>query len=249
MRPVRSAVGGARVVVVAVLGCSLLLTGCGGEGEGAATTPPASPTPSDPEEVEPTPEPTAAATETTEALDPHPAITDLVISTSGVGPLTVGVAPAANPGAAMIAWEPDFCSGEGWDGDGDPGRWVPDGYDSDTNYMGEPATAFYVDADDASVYRIDVMGTGPHTAEGVRIGTLLPALQAAYPGLVGPHAGPVSQVWWVTDDAGSMVFETQGGDMIGAGAPEQVILIRVLATGVDPAFAAANSGNVAGACF
>jgi len=37
--------------------------------------------------------------------------------------------------------------------------------------------------------------------------------------------------------------------MLGAGAPEQVILIRVLAPGIDPAWGAANSGNVAGACF
>jgi hypothetical protein len=249
MRPVRSTTGLTRTAValtVLALG-GLSLSGCDGDGEGTATTPPTTATPS--ATKEPKPDPTPEPTETTDAVDPHPAITDLIITTSGVGPLTVGVPPATNPGAAMIAWDPEFCSGEGWSGDGDPGRWVPDGYDSDTNYMGEPATAFYIDADDASVYRIDVMGTSPRTAEDVRVGTLLTDLQAAYPGLAGPFAGPVSQVWWVTDAAGSMVFETQGGEMIAAGAPEQVILIRVLAPGLDPAFAAANSGNVAGACF
>jgi len=173
--------------------------------------------------------------------------------TAGLGPLTVGsTPPATNPGAAMIAWDAAFCSGEMWEGDGDPGRWVPSGYDNDTNYMGEPAGPFYVDASDASdagVHRIDVMGTSPHTVEGIRIGSTLAELQATYPALAGPFAGPVSKVWWIQDAAGSVAFETQGEDMLGAGAPEQVILIRVLAPGVSPEFGAANSGNVAGACF
>ena len=126
---------------------------------------------------------------------------------------------------------------------------MPSGYDNDTNYMGEPATPFYLDASDAGVHRVDVMGTSPHTVEGIRIGSTLAELQATYPALVGPLAGPVSQVWWLQDASGSIAFETQGADMLGAGAPEQVILIMVLAPWIDPAWGAANSGNVAGACF
>jgi hypothetical protein len=236
-----------RVVASAALAV-LLLAGCDGGGESADTrsktaTPDAEPT------AEPTDEPTEEPTDTDPPVDPHPALTDLIISTSGLGPLTVGVAPGGNPGEAMITWDAEFCLGEMWEGDGDPGRWVPNGYGTDINYMGGETNPFYVDADNTAVNRVDVMGTSPHTVEGVRIGTLLIDLQAAYPGLSGPFAGPVSQVWWVQDAAGTMVFETQGGDMIAPGAPDQVILIRVLAAGQPVEWAAANSGNVAGACF
>lgn len=238
---------------VAVVGfVVLLLAGCTSseEPEAPATTAPTESAPNDDAEPPASPEPSAEPTPTEDPVDPHPALADLIITTSGLGPLTVGgTPPADNPGAAMVAWEAEFCSGEGWAGDGDPGRWVPSGYKADTNYMGEPATPFYVDATDAGVHRIDVMGTGPHTEEGVRIGTTLTVLRATYPGLSGPFAGPVSQVWWLSDTAGHLAFETQGGDMIAPGAPEQVILIRVLAPSWPPEFATANSGDVAGACF
>jgi hypothetical protein len=193
---------------------------------------------------EPTPEPT-------ETVDPHPDLADLIISTSGLGPLTVGLPPATNPGAAMIEWDPEFCSGdeEIMGPIDEPGRWVALGYDVDTNYMGEPARALYIAADDTAVSRIDVMGTSPHTAEGIRIGSTLAELQATYPDLQGPHDNNISQVWWISDANGTVVFETQGEDMLGPGVVEQVILIRVLAAGIDPAWGAANSGNVAGACF
>ena len=250
MRTSRPAVLAAAAVVA-----GLLLAGCSGT---PAEVPEASLTADPGASVDPSPsaEPSPEPTETVGPVDPHPALADLVISTAGLGPLTVGsTPPATNPGVAMIAWDAAFCSGEMWEGDGDPGRWVPSGYDNDTNYMGEPAWPFYVDASDASdasdagVHRIDVMGTSPHTVEGIRIGSTLAELQATYPALGGPFAGPVSKVWWLQDAAGSVAFETQGEDMLGAGAPEQVILIRVLAPGVSPEFGAANSGNVAGACF
>jgi len=236
-----------RSVVVAAI-AAVLLAGCGSYTEEPAASP--TPTPTKDTAPSPSPEPSPEPTKTVQPVDPHPGIADLIITTSGLGPLTVGsTPPATNPGAAMIAWDAAFCSGEGWEGDGDPGRWVPSGYDNDTNYMGEPATPFYLDASDAGVHRVDVMGTSPHTVEGIRIGSTLAELQATYPALAGPFAGPVSKVWWIQDVAGSVVFETQGADMLGAGSPEQVILIRVLAPGIDPAWGAANSGNVAGACF
>ena len=137
-----------------------------------------------------------------------------------------------------------------WEGDGDPGRWVPSAYGADTNVYGQPANPFYVEADDAAVLRIDVMGSGPHTEVGVRVTSALADLQAAYPGLQGPFDNyGLSKVWWVQDEHGSMVFETQTEEWLSPGVPEQVILIRVLAPGIDPAWGAANSGNVAGACF
>ena len=242
----------ARPVVVG-LALVLALAGCGGSGDrevppespAGPTTEPKAPK-SDPPAMptaDPTPEPT-----TEPDVDPHPAIGDLVITTSGLGPLTVGLPPEGNPGAAMIEWDEAWCAGEGWDGSGDPGRWVPSGYGSDVGYHGGEVPVFYVDGE-PYVWRIDVMGVGPATLEGVRIGTSLVDLRATYPALAGPYEGPVSQVWWLQDESGYLVFETQGGDLIAPGAPEQVILIRVLSPEADPAFATANSGDVAGACF
>ena len=80
---------------------------------------------------------------------------------------------------------------------------------------------------------------------------LLADLQAAYPELAGPYDGPVSRVWWLSGPTGTLVFETQGDEdgLQPSGTPESVILLRVLAAGVDPAFATANSDDVAGGCL
>ena len=235
--------------VLVIVAAMLLLVGCGGSTQpGPAVDKTEAEPAADPEpDPEPGPEP-----EPEPETDPHPALEDLVISTSGLGPLTVGLPPEGNPGEAMIEWDPEYCVSEMWEGEGDPGGWSASGYSSDTNYMGEPTEpAFYLEADDDTVLRIDVMGAGPRTAEGVGIGTTLAELQATYPDLRGPHDNTISQVWWLQDEHGTLVFETQG-DADGlrpAGTQESVILVRVLAPGFDPAWGAANSGNVAGACF
>lgn len=226
---------------------ALGLAGCTGDDD-----PPADPETSAPETEEPSAEPTPSEEPSSEpTVEPHPALADLVITTSGLGPLTVGVPPESNPGAEMIALDPEACVSDELGTPENPARWLAEGYPTDTNYMGEPATPFYVDADDRGVHRIDVMGTSPHTPEGIHVTSTLAELRAAYPALEGPYAGPVSQVWWITDEAGTLVFETQGDadGMLPAGTPEMVVLIRVLEPGMSPEFAAANSGNVAGACF
>jgi len=244
-----------RHAATALLLLALLLTvGC--DGGGAEPTPPSGPasgtttatttaTPSTTPGTTPSASPTPTA-----AADPHPDLADLVVTTSGLGPLTVGVPPTANAGAEMIAFDADYCVSADLGTPADPGRWVPDGYANDLTYLGEPGQPFYVDADDTGVHRIDVMATSPHTPEGITVTSTLEDLQGAYPQLQGPFAGPVSRVWWISDRSGSLVFETQddADGLLPAGTPEMVVLIRVLAPGVAPEFAAANSGNVAGGC-
>ncbi len=184
------------------------------------------------------------------AADPHPALADLVVSTSGLGPLTIGLPPETNPGAAMITWDPDYCA-EIVEPGAEAGRWVETGYEDDPD-RGEIGSPFSVAVDDAGrIGWIDVRSPGPRTVEGVGVGTTLDALQAAYPALSGPFDGPVSRVWWVEDAAGILVFETQGDEdgLQPAGTPESVILLRVLLPGADPQFATANSDFVAGGCM
>ncbi len=184
-----------------------------------------------------------------EQPDPHPALAELVVSPSGLGPLAVGVPPEANPGAAMIEWDADHCASELFEGT-DPGRWVPAGYDDDPGRGDREPFGISLD-DTGRVAWIDVRSDAPRTAEGVGLGTTLADLEAAYPDLQGPFQGAVSQVWWVENGDGILAFETQGeaSGLQPPGTPEQVILMRVLVAGSDPLFATANTDWMAGGCL
>lgn len=242
--------GAVRTAVLALA----LVAGCGSGDPGEQGTPTSTATPTATQapspKPTPTPTPTSTPTPTRQPADIPPA-DELTISTSGVGPLEVGVPPRSNPGAAMIEWDPDHCAEIV--GDDDPGRWVVTAYDhtDDTDYTGGPTQPLHVGADEESIYRIDVMGTGPSTAEGIGIGATVEQLQEVYPQLQGPFEGAVSRVWWVEGQDGTMVFETQGAEsgLRPEGTPQSVILIRVLEPGYAPQFATANSDDVAGGCL
>lgn len=240
-------------VLVGASVVALVLAGCASPDTPADDASPSAPSPRAPSSStsaprDETPAPATEAPKTTEpsdpavAAEPPPAFDELVISTSGLGPLAIGVPPESNPGAAMLRWSPDECADMG---DGDPGRWVTTYPGSDGGY---PSA---VEVTDSGVVWIDVLQAGPRTAEGVGIGTDLATLQATYPNLVAGTPGPVSNVWWLAGPDGYLVFETQG-DKDGlqpAGTPEQVILMRVLSPTADPDFATANSDWVAGGCL
>jgi hypothetical protein len=103
------------------------------------------------------------------ATDPHPALADLVISTSGLGPLTVGLPPAGNPGGAMIEYHENYCpdiveaEGGTWDPAFDRGLWLAAGYDDPvpTFWNDDPQNPFRVDASAEAVLRIDVRSLTP----------------------------------------------------------------------------------------
>lgn len=220
---------------------ALLTAGCTGPAPAPSTSPTetvAPPSPQAPASASPTPSPA-------EDFDPHPPLADLRLSTSGLLPLTLGVAPDTNPGAAMITFDVEYCLIPELDlTEGDLGRWVP-------TYEDSP---FRVGAADTEVYRIDVLAPGLLTTEDIGIGSSLGDLQAAYPRLVAGSSGIVSHVWWVQDENGTLVFETQNAAMNGsipAVPGDQVVLMRALshAWGDYIDWAAANSGDVADACF
>lgn len=180
----------------------------------------------------------------TPSLDPYPDAADLVISPEGILPLTIGLPPDTNPGAAMIIYNPNHCYIDALDMTaGDLGGWENN----------NPGGGFSLAADDTAVWRIDVSDPDMPTTEGITIGSTIDELQAAYPGLTEGSQSEVSRVFWVMGKNGYLVFETQDPDLgwsedLDATGPEVVIQIRVIAIELSPDFHTALSDDLAGAC-
>ncbi len=227
--------------LAALAAASLALTACD-PGARDSPSPTSSATPVTSATV--TLSPSAAPSPTATAVDPHPALDAMYVTTSGVGPLTVGQAIVGNPGEAMLEWNPTACDPEFTD-PAALGRWqatypeVPD--------HGRP---FLVDGQgDGVLRRIDITDAALATPEGIHIGSLLTELQAAYPALVTGTPGIATRVFWISDAHGSVVFETDTANVDGTVAPEHVAFMRVLAPGANPDWTVSQSGNIAGACM
>jgi hypothetical protein len=158
--------------------------------------------------------------------DTHPALADLVVTPSGLGPLTVGLRPLESPGKQMIRMDLDRCAGTR---SPEPGRWVPSGYPP-LGTDGEPRDAFGVTWRDDVVRWIDVFSPVPRTPEGVGIGTSLADLRSTYPTLEGPVEGRLLTVWWLSGSIGTLVFETASTDS----RARAVVGMRIIPWGYDP---------------
>lgn len=200
--------------------------------------------------------PSETPSETAGPVDPGspPPYESLYVHTGGIGPLTVGLPATGNPGTAMIFLVENYCYDESLGvTSGDLDRYLPN-YAPGTGIEGEDAELFSLDVVSGTVRRLDVWDTGLETKTGIHIGSTLGELMEVYPTSLqaGEGYSPTSAVWWVQDGDGTLVFETQApGDWTEEPEPDvedTVILMRVLAPGIDPDWAAANSGNVAGAC-
>lgn len=171
-----------------------------------------------------TPTPTAATTTAPTALHP-PALTDLLVSPSGVGPLHLGDPVPVTPAPSdLLTWVPDYCTNMD-----DPGAWrgvYPDAL----NPNGAPFAPLSAWVLDDHVATITVATPGPRTAGGIQVGSTLDALLAAHPDArTVPLEGlDAMTVLAVPGSTGVLVFE------VSLEQPTDVVmLIRVVPTG-DP---------------
>jgi hypothetical protein len=170
----------------------VLLAGC----TPAPAEPSASPAPSS--EAEPTPSSSPEPTE-------PPARADLVLRPDGLGTLVIGEpVPEADDPTAMIVFDDDACVSDiGGIAPGDPnaGAWVQIPlYDAGP----EGGGIFGVGVSDGGIVEgVQVYGSDEiPTEEGIRVGSTVAELLAAYPGIAGPGGDVGISVFYLVDGPG-----------------------------------------------
>jgi hypothetical protein len=199
------------VVVFVLVG---LLSGCAEE-----PSPPASSSPSPSASASATDEPTATATSTPTgtptptATEPasRPALTDLVVTPTGLGQLVVGEPVPAEPAdAAIVAWNPTYCVEQPATPD-EPyaGAWLSVYGPSPLGYSG-PGEPFVTVTEDGLkggvVGAIRVLGSQLETAEGIAPGSTRAQLEAAYPTFDSIVRGSLSDVYVITGAGGGALW-------------------------------------------
>jgi hypothetical protein len=232
-----------RGTVALALGCLLLLAGC-------------APDPVVPEET-PTVSPTLeASAEPTPVVAGPPAPDDLVLRVDGLGSLVIGEpAPAPDDPGAMILFDVDVCvSDASGVGPGDPGAgaWV-----GIPLYVAGPegGSLFGVEVDEAGIVQgVQVFGLDEIPTEaGIRVGSTLDELLAAYPGISSPGGGSgISQFYLVDGPGGRLVFEVAAefGGVVGYWDPALLgtVLGMTAVPAGTPGFTIAGSDGGLGGC-
>lgn len=191
-----------------------------------------------------------------ETQDPHPDLSALTVTTTGLGPLRVGVPVESNPGAAMITYDEDYCVeqvgqlGEEWDpARGPAGEWLAAGYDPAPALDGELSPPFAVAVgDDGVLTQIAVLATQLRTPEGIGIGSTRAELLATYTNLepLTPEGG-FSQLWLLGGVTGDLIVETGDPNYTETTDDDDVVGITIAAPGYGQA-TAWGSGMMPGNC-
>lgn len=191
------------------------------------------------------PEPSATA-ETPTAQ--RPALTELVLTTEGLGDLVFGQQPpAGDPASELVSFDADACAGTGAAEDG---LWVTNYPNVDEGFGPEPP--FAVQVDEKGLRRIDVNSAHIITADGLGVGSSIDAVLGTYPG--GPDEvltqSDISEVYVFMGEKGKLLFEVAKEDSTGYWDAATVgTVVFLSAVSIDtPAFAKAASDNVIGVC-
>jgi hypothetical protein len=211
--------------------------------------PEAEPEPSVSVSEEPSPSPSASE-------EPHaPELSELVLTSNGMGTLVIGEAPSTEPTQQMIEEDPAACADEntGFDAGVEPGdpdalRWVPIAeYNAADGYP-----RWSVSVIDGALMRIDLHDDSIPTDKGVRIGDSRASALAAYPDgmlvdqtitdvLVVPGAHGVLHIEIAKAMSGELA------DYWGAQV-DTVVFVRAVDL-ADGVFTVAASENIAGGCL
>ena len=240
-----------RLAVVAGAISLTVLSGC---------TPTPAPAPS----VPPTSTPEASAASAEPEAPSRPALSQLVLSSEGLGPMLFGVTPETDPALRLVLFDPIGCTDAvtGFDmgivaGDEYAGGWFVDPFyelppTPETN--GQP---FGISVDEAAgnvLQRVDLYTGDIPTDGGVRIGDDRADVLAGHPS-AALVSGGLTDVYVVTGTKGILQIEvatraTPENDVYwgSSGIPDgQVLYIHAVKTSLG-VFSVAGSGNIAGGC-
>jgi hypothetical protein len=208
--------------------------------------------------------PTASATPEPAPVPTLPELSALVVSTEGLGPVTVGaVVPADTSPAAITSWDEAYCTSDGTVAVGDPyaGAWVPNYPESASPYLGTRRAFDIVTLAgerDTAIQWINVWAPEVSTAEGIHAGSTVDELLAAYPGFDEVLESDISTVYALNGSAGRLLFEVASVDETGMYADywttqnngdqnNTVVWIRV--TALDVPVAGIAGGDAGGPCI
>ena len=200
------AIATAVLIVVALAGCAPAVPSPAHHTHAAA--PISAPTPT------PTPTPTAP-----------PALSDLVLSPDGLGPLVIGSPVPDEPAAsAVVVWNATKCD--------TTGAWLPNYPDGPLGPNGNPTgIPFYFALDHKSdpLTYINVNSTQITTSAGISIGSTLAQLKAAYPHFDAVVKGPVTDLYDIKGQKAQLVIEVKrpGADGNDIAWDNKVVLMEV----------------------
>ena len=184
---------------------------------------------------------TASATPTaTDTATPSPSVSppataagscdDDQIVPGRLGCIDTNQPASGNPGAAQLAWEPDYCAPG-------VGRWT---------YAPSPSTVSVAGHDTPHLWRIDVYDPTLTTPEGVHVGSTEAEVVAAYGGLTPTASATGTKLLVVTNDEGSYVIEL--ADEWGSAPQFTVVNIRIYAAGDDANYPVYGTEDFAAYC-
>lgn len=185
---------------------------------GADDEPVAEPSTTASASAEPTPEPTPLA------------LSDLVVSAAGLGPVLVGETVAGSSDvAALMTWDETGCSSTDEPrtaGEPFAGRWESVFSSSPDDRDFQVVTSDGLES--GAVSRIVVESPDISTSEGIRVGSTRDEVVAAFPDAAVLGEPGTSTVYAVEGTSGTMAIEvaTDFADLPGYWAPEEIDTVR-----------------------
>jgi hypothetical protein len=143
------------------------------------------------------------------AADAPPALSELVVTATGIGPLTMGEPiPSPTDSRSLATYDPAFCATEDRPvGDPWAGAWRPSYPTTPVDWAPRPVDAFTVHTEeaiqDSAISSIGVWSPELATAAGIHPGSTRTELEVAYPSFASVTEAELTDIYVVRDPAGS----------------------------------------------